>query len=674
MLNSATTSPVKEGTYKITQGTITVYYQLNGDLHRIKSVAAPLLLVVTNADAHLQIQGLEQARVEYHSNFNSDMRFDISPNQVLNAEQLVHQFKSVYYTMNNLLGEVPPGFIESAIQIGKFINLDNQQTLFQQGSQSDSVYFLINGKLDVISDNESSKRIVGHIARGEILGEMGVLNKTRRTTTIVAARHSELLQIDGQVFINLLQQYPSVNQFITSTLIRRLDNKNKQKRPLPKPLTRVMIPLNNALDLDWLTTAINTKSRLITLNDVTSACNSESINDINSEDLYRTLQQMEQTQTVCHYWCSPKDSEWLHLCLSRADEIWLCCHHTGVNSEAASLLERLSVQPRWDGLEKNLLIEQQDLTKIVNTHDLLTLTQCRRHYHYQQQHRPSQQRLIRYLNNTSVGLVLGGGGARGAAHVGLFEALKELHINVDSIGGTSIGSIMAACIAMNMSVDTIKEHLRSYFVSMNPLGEYSIPFFSLAKSRRIDKGLQKLFGGIHIEDLPIPFYCVSSNISQANEQVYTRGPLDKALRASIATPGVLPPAIEQGEFFVDGGLTNNLPTDIMAKAEIGTLIAHDVCDNRPLVSELKQMPSNRSYLWRWLLGKPLDVPSITEILFRSTTLAGKDRAVENKKLADIYLQPQLAQYSMLEFNKADEILNIGYQHALKAIDLSQFAK
>ena len=132
-------------------------------------------------------------------------------------------------------------------------------------------------------------------------------------------------------------------------------------------------------------------------------------------------------------------------------------------------------------------------------------------------------RLTRVLAGQALGLVLGGGAARGFAHLGVYRALMEANLAVDWVGGASIGSAMAAAIAQGAPPDELLALGRRAFVDGKPFSDVTIPLLSLLRGRRMDKLIREHLTG-NIEDLPLPFFCVSSNLGQGTVQVHERGP------------------------------------------------------------------------------------------------------------------------------------------------------
>lgn len=175
-------------------------------------------------------------------------------------------------------------------------------------------------------------------------------------------------------------------------------------------------------------------------------------------------------------------------------------------------------------------------------------------------------RLSRILTENGLGIVLSGGGARGFAHIGLFKALSELKINIDYIGGSSVGAGLGALYACGKDHKQIFDEFYNGFINFNSLGHYTFPLVSLYSGEKFKQVLLNSYGEVDIEDLLINFFCVASNLKTNNIEVYDRGKLWEKIRCSASIPGLLPPIItEKQDIIVDGGIINNLPVDVMRK-------------------------------------------------------------------------------------------------------------
>jgi NTE family protein len=271
--------------------------------------------------------------------------------------------------------------------------------------------------------------------------------------------------------------------------------------------------------------------------------------------------------------------------------------------------------------------------------------------------------------------VLGGGGARGFAHLGVLRALQEQGIDIDCVGGTSIGAVMAWPVAVDQPVAQLMPVVARGFGS-NPTGDYNlIPFVSLASGRRVRsvmrRGLQELLGAggdaVGIEDLWKTFFCVASNYSQAREEVLRSGPLLAATLASLAIPGALPPVVHDGDLLCDGGTFNNYPVDVMrAQRGIGCVIGVDLSARKARRIEVKEVPGTWALLrdrLRPRAARRYKLPSLPAILLNATILYSESRLASAARLTDVHFKPPLERVGLLHWHRLKDIERQGYDYA-----------
>jgi NTE family protein len=277
------------------------------------------------------------------------------------------------------------------------------------------------------------------------------------------------------------------------------------------------------------------------------------------------------------------------------------------------------------------------------------------------------ERVARLLTGRSIGLVLSGGGARGFAHIGVVRALREAGMRIDSVGGTSIGAIIGAGVAADWSNEEMLEKYRKAFVDGRPLRDYTCPFVSLVSGRRVALLLREAFGARDIEDLALPYYCVSANLSIGKVHVHRSGPLWLWLRASSAIPGILPPVFHRSEVYVDGAVMNNLPTDIMRQQGVGEIVAVDISADDVLRADVEEyaLPST----WRMFLEKMYRArrPGILDILLRSGMVNAEAASIERRAFTNLLLSPQLTDIDLLDWHAYERAIEAGYRHACEVI-------
>jgi NTE family protein len=260
-------------------------------------------------------------------------------------------------------------------------------------------------------------------------------------------------------------------------------------------------------------------------------------------------------------------------------------------------------------------------------------------------------RLARLLTRRGVGLVLSGGGARGFAHLGVIRALREARIPIDFVGGSSIGSIIAAGVAVGWSDEEMNLRYRRSFVDTNPVNDYTFPVVALTRGRKVSRLLQREYGDVLIEDLRRPYFCISSNLTTGRTLEHRGGLLAEALRASVAIPGVMPPVYQGEDVLVDGAAINNLPVDVMQAHAPGLVIGSDVGADRLALGRRGKRAIN-----------------IFRILMHAGMINSASSAATQRERADVLLKPPLANVDLLNWRAFDRVIQAGYDYARLALE------
>jgi predicted acylesterase/phospholipase RssA len=236
------------------------------------------------------------------------------------------------------------------------------------------------------------------------------------------------------------------------------------------------------------------------------------------------------------------------------------------------------------------------------------------------------------------------------------RALEEAGIPIDVVGGTSIGAIAGYLHCRGFSYNDQAALVEEALLRTRPLEFPTLPIMSLSAGRRLKRMLTdpRFSTDGDIEDLRIPFFCISTNLTRARVVVHDRGEIYPALRASVSLPGVFPPVWKNGDLLVDGGVMNNLPVDVMRnRLGGGVVIASDVHLDRDLSVPHAFDVSLRgtSALLRQIAPRRRSrLPSILSILTRTVEL-GDRRALESQLAAgavDLNLRPPLDGFGRLD--------------------------
>jgi len=247
--------------------------------------------------------------------------------------------------------------------------------------------------------------------------------------------------------------------------------------------------------------------------------------------------------------------------------------------------------------------------------------------------------------------------------------LAEAGIPIDWTGGTSIGSIMAGVVATDQTTEAAIESARQAFVVGKPFGDITLPVTSLLRGKRMRRLLTTHLDH-QIEDLPLPYFCVSANLGRGTMNIHERGSLVDATCASAALPGVMPPAVVNGELAVDGAVLNNLPVDIMQQKPVGKIIAVDFSAPVPSRVAYAQTPSPWAILrGRWLPFAPrYRIPGIASIILKSTEAGTQEAVRKHGAMADLLIDPQVRRFSMTDVKSFDQIVQAGYERANELLE------
>jgi predicted acylesterase/phospholipase RssA/CRP-like cAMP-binding protein len=360
---------------------------------------------------------------------------------------------------------------------------------------------------------------------------------------------------------------------------------------------------------------------------------------------------------------------WREFCLRQADRII-------VLFQPESVLSSTAQQNWWRGTRLGELATHVELAIVHPASTTLPhagtvcarLPGVARVHHVKEGDPLGAARLARWLLERPVGLVLGGGGAYGIAHVGVLKALEEARVPVDIVGGTSMGAIFAGGVARGWSADQIMDHVRRLFTSRFALYDPTIPFSALLAGKKLQRVLRGLFEDIDIADLWMPFFCVSTNISRAQRQVHEEGSLYDAIRASCSIPGLFPPHESLRQLLVDGGLVDNLPLDVMAERCRGATIGVDVFPYRRRRQEVTTEATRGPFakLKRFVQT----TPTLFDVLIHAT-LVGSQQTTElslSSHPPALYLVPELGRFRVLDWRSHESMFRAGYECAKRALD------
>lgn len=594
-------------------------------------------------------------------------------------------------SLTKLFGEFDQSLLNRIEPLLEWVHIGGGECLFRQHEPGDCLYFVISGRLQAtILTSDGKQKKIGEIMRGETVGEMALFTGDPRSATITAIRDSVLVKLSKPVFEQVIMSYPVVAINVTKLIINRLNNAQTPRKPIKKPVNICLMGAHPGVDIDQLADELFAQlARKGTAKILTSR-------RINAEHEHAGLAQIDRTDETAYLhltkWLEEQESQhefllfvadestrtgkltpWSHRCLRQADEIMVF-----VDATQKPSLTPIESHIRQAGLAnehaQTLVLVHPAQTPIPqHTAQWLNYRPAvRAHYHIRAGSEADMARLGRILSGTAIGFVLAGGGAKGFAHIGVLKALQEYSIPVDFVGGTSVGGLVAGAISFGQPADIVGQHMRkgAFF---NPTRDYNwFPLISLIRGGRIEQMIRNCvrdFSGYEetdIEDSWLTLFTLSSNYTQAREEVHMRGSLVKFMRSTTAIPGVFPPVIHGNDFLVDGGTFNNFPADVMSRLPVGKIIGVDFVIDKQHELTIEDIPSPNQLLrdkLRNRKNKKYRLPSLVSIMLNSTLLYSTARRNETLRYLDLYFNPDVSRFGLVSWTAFDKIVEKGYEHA-----------
>lgn len=595
------------------------------------------------------------------------------------------------------------------------------RALYRQGDRSDCTYIVLNGRLrSVIQRGSGKKELVGEYGRGDLIGVVEALTRQPRATTVHAVRDTELAKLPEGTLGHIKRRYPQVVTRLIHLLSQKiLGNLQQLQGPFPGsglgvpthseltnpasnlatvavlpvcaevPMVAFMLELQHALQAIGPTLLLNSDI-------IRARLGASALDSIQEFRLSGWLAQQEDTHRIVLYQTDSSLTPWTVRCLRQAD----CILIVGLGDQEPTLgqLEQMLENTAVRALKQLVLLHREEGPGPTRTVEWLNMRSwCSGHLHLRCPRRlfsrrsPAKlhelyekvfsrrvdrhsdfSRLARVLTGNTIALVLGGGGARGCSHIGVLKALEEVGVPVDLVGGTSIGSFIGALYAEERSASRTKQRAREWAKSMTsvlePVLDLTYPVTSMFTGSAFNRSIHRVFQDKQVEDLWLPYFNVTTDITASAMRVHKDGSLWRYVRASMTLSGYLPPLCDpkDGHLLMDGGYINNLPADIARSMGAKTVIAIDVGSQ----DETDLSTYGDSLSGWWLLWKRLNpwadkikVPDMAEIQSRLAYVSCV-RQLEVVKSSSYceYLRPPIDCFKTMDFGKFDQIYDVGYQY------------
>ncbi|MBM3129517.1 MAG: cyclic nucleotide-binding domain-containing protein [Chloroflexi bacterium] len=505
--------------------------------------------------------------------------------------------------------------------------------VFLEDEPGDCMYIIESGQVKVVTERGNQEKILNYLGPGNFFGEMALLLSERRSATARVVIDADLLVLRKDDFDELLQIHPQIALMMSQELGRRLTRSNVAPTlreefnivtaigaatpTLARNLAQVTGEAVVILDLGGLAN-ISLDPASLRQSDVTLVRGSDILEPEMLAD--RLSQLVEQ-----YYWVL------------------------------------LSVAPYETPLTLKA-IELADITVQIGEREPGWLKSVAPNGFWRVDAQPqSIQRLARRISQRLIGLALSSGNARGMAHIGVLKVLEEEGIPIDMLAGTSAGAVFAAMYAAGRSV----EEMIAFAVNVQKQYNFFTGFqywdFRLPPGAGLIKGnvvlnyLRRWLKDKTFDELNVPLYIVAADLISGEEIVFDRGPVAEAVRASMSVIGVFEPAHIAGRFLIDGGSVNPVPTQLLADKGISIILASNV------------IPSLEDRIHRRELKREGKLPNVIGIVTGAMEIMESEIIKSRMGPVDILIQPDIARYGTMEYDKAYEIIKRGEEAARSQI-------
>jgi NTE family protein len=528
--------------------------------------------------------------------------------------------------------------------------------LFNEGDPASDVYIVLTGRLGVFVAAETEMIPVAQISPGELIGEMSLISEEPRSATALALRDTEVVRVPREAVTRLMDANSQVGFFVMRLLAARLRERTRT-RLLRQTIDSIAIvsltePLADPEFPERLSQAFSKFGRAVTVIDYSK--------DERESDWLRLAAQRQQ---LVVYSAGRHSSAWERHCIRQSDRVVFVAN-AGSGSVGAKDWAIDCAAELHRAADLVLINDAKSVLPSGGT-EWLQRFSSDRILHVRLGDAGDIARVARLVLRQAIGLVFSGGGARAFAHIGVIKAFAEAGIPIDLVAGTSMGALIAASVALGHAPEQIIEHFLNAFKT-NPIADYTIPIVALTRGRRMRRLLLQHCGEAQIENTWKNFFCVSTNLSSGEVMIHNEGFLWRALRASSAIPGVVPPMVMDGQVFVDGGIMNNFPASVMGSLLRGPVVGVDVTSDWRLETQTSDI-EDKSLFWLLRKGRR-EAPNIVRILTRSGTVSGDLQTAANRAAADLLIRPELGSIEMWSFRALHEAVDLGYRAAEGAIE------
>ncbi len=537
----------------------------------------------------------------------------------------------------------------------RWFSLPGGSALFSPGEAAQELYFVRAGKLGAFRREEGQEQqFLGVIRPGEPAGEMSLIAGVPHSAAVVALRDSEIFALSREDFFDAVERSPEVMTELARTMILRA-RQTSSRSSAGEPSVFGFIAVDGGAPIRPLVGQIG--AMIDAMGYSVAVAGSEAL-----QAPTEWFSQVEAEYDFVLYSAEAADEAWKSIVGRQVDRLFRVGH--GERKPPAVIPSYASEPLQAQQLVDLILLQPPGATP-QGSEAWMEASGAARLFHLRAGDQKDLARVARVLTGQSVGLVLSGGGARAYAHIGAIRALHEHGVPIDFVGGSSMGAIVGAGVALGWDDAELDRRIRKAFVESSPLDDIAFPMIAMTHGEKVKARLEEHFGEVQISDMALPFFCVSSNLTSGGYHLHRRGLLRRALRASISLPGVMPPVTEDNEVLVDGAVIKNFPADVMRSFQLGPIVGVDVSRGRSITAADVRRPAS---FWRWIAsGEWRKGPPIVGLLMRAATLStGRDLAA-SREASDLLVTPKLDRIDIRDWKAYEPAVEAGYRATCEAL-------
>jgi predicted acylesterase/phospholipase RssA len=543
--------------------------------------------------------------------------------------------------------------------------------LFHQGDPGSYLGVVLSGRLIAVLEQNDPEKILGEIRRTEVVGEMALLSDDPRSASVIAISDAYVAIISKDLFDTASEQDPQLLRNVTKQVIDRLKLANKGEQ---KMTGDAVIGLLDLVDDEgpsdaglyqlvkqsvWFEPTLSAVNETKATNDLQSESSDIHIND------YLMRQQEEDKSLLISLNGSDR---WRERAIDLCDSLVFHVKEDQL-AQYEHWISKLNISDlHWKYMTKFLVIQYDKGEQPEHVTPWLAHFRPSEVIRYQRGNPVHLNRVIRMITGNAHCITFAGGGAHGFAHLGVLRALNEAGIEIDVVGGASIGAIIAGLVALDLPIDEMNRQVKAQLSKDNPLNDYTLPLTAILKGKRMSNRLRDYFN-LPIEHLWLNFFCVASDYIHCNEKVFDSGSLHHRIAASISIPGVLPPQVIDGVYYVDGGVLNNVPVNRMLEEYKGKRITVDLSNIKHFKVKDVAVPSPYKILFSRInpFKKTIKAPKMMGVIMKSITMSSYARKEEFQNNSHLYINPRVRQ-GFLAWKKFDPIVDEGYSAAQTSLN------